>query len=485
MSFISFSFICLVIITFSIYYIPRFSKFQMHLLILSSIIFYSINQPILVFLLIFSIGINVVSSYLIVYGNSSYRKKVAVTGVLINLFLLLFFKYSPFFSNLFYGENSSVGHFLLMIPLPLGISFSTFQGISMLIDIYRGRDVRSKEIIPRQFIKHAINITFYKSFFPQSVAGPIVRVFDILSQVNSKYFKDINWEKSFKALVTGYFLKMVVADNLQDFTYWINYPYFLGQPAGKLLIMLLGYSCQIFADFAGYSLIAIGLAQLFGYSFKDNFDFPYISTSLKEFWARWHISLSTWLREYIFLPVAYFVSGKMKRQQYFKIKTENWIYAIATIITFFICGFWHGAGINYIIWGCLFGIALVIERFFLGLFKRKGKMKKKSSVTLVTKGFLVMGFVTLMWIFFIFNDVKIIISFFEHIVSNRTIGSIAEMFKVIIYCVPVLVYHLIYLTRKKKSYDRYGKFEFLVYGLMMFLIVTNSHPSIAFIYFQF
>ena len=147
--------------------------------------------------------------------------------------------------------------------------------------------------------KHWIDTIFYVSFFPQLVAGPIVKANEFMPQIKKKFFGGVDWQYCFRHLVLGYFLKMVVADNLKDWTYWIEYPFFLTKSSVDLVVMLFGYSMQIFADFAGYSLIAIGVAGLFGYMLPQNFNFPYIADSFSDFWRRWHISLSTWLRDYL------------------------------------------------------------------------------------------------------------------------------------------------------------------------------------------
>jgi len=230
-----------------------------------------------------SVSINIISSYFVVYGAKRYKKLFAICGVVLNLSILIFFKYSPLFAKTFFYESSSFGDFLLTIPLPIGISFFTFQGISLVVDVYREKYFDNRDIVPKSFFDHSKRVLFFKGFFPQLISGPIVKAHDFMPQIKTKYFSEINWESAFKSLITGYFLKMVVADNLKDFTYWIVFPYFQNQSTLTLISMLFGYSCQIFADFAGYSLIAIGLAKLFGYNLMTISIFHIFLNHLKSF----------------------------------------------------------------------------------------------------------------------------------------------------------------------------------------------------------
>jgi len=470
MLFNSFIFIGFLIITFVLYYLPYFSRIQIPILIISSLIFYAYNKPILVFLLLFSVSVNIVSSYYVVYGIDKYKKSFAIAGVALNLSILAFFKYSPLLSRTFFNENSSIGEFLLTIPLPIGISFFTFQGISLVIDVYQEKYFNNKDIVPKSFIKHSKQVLFFKGFFPQLISGPIVKAHDFFPQIKVKYFNEIQWESFLKSIITGYFLKMVVADNLKDFTFWITFPYFQNHSTLTLIVMLLGYSCQIFADFAGYSLIAIGLAKLFGYNFKDNFNFPYISTSFKEFWKRWHISLSSFLMEYLYFPLGGNRKGKFRTY-------------LNLMIVMFLGGLWHGAAWSYAIWGSFHGFALAIEKFA----KDKIKIKiQPSRIFKICKVFLIFGFVTLAWLLFKLPDFHHVIEYFKCIFNNlRAKNDFKIIIYIMLYSSPVLLYHLIYLLKEKPVYKKFRRFEYLLYGMMIFLIIVNSGSSGAFIYFQF
>jgi len=468
MLFNSFDFLGLVLITFSLYYLPSLSKFQIPVLIISSLFFYAFSEPVLVLLILFSVFINIVSSYFVVYGNQKNRKLYAIFGVVVNLSILLFFKYSALFANTFLEETSSVTEFLIKMPLPIGISFFTFQGISLVVDVYKEKYFNAKDIVPQSFLKHSERVLFFKGFFPQLISGPIVKAHDFIPQIKTKYFSEIKWESFFKSIVIGYFLKMVVADNLKDFTFWISFPHFQGHSSLTLLVVLFGYSCQIFADFAGYSLIAIALAKLFGYDFKHNFDFPYISTTFKDFWKRWHISLSSFLMEYLYIPLGGNKKGKVRTY-------------INLMIVMVLGGLWHGAAWSYAVWGIFHGIALALERFL------EDKINLGTSTWVkFAKWMLVFGFVTLAWLLFKLPNFDHVIAFFKCINTNFSMGNNMKIITyTILYSLPVVLYHLIYLIREKTFFSNYMKYDYLLLGIMLFLILVNSGSSGAFIYFQF
>lgn len=467
MLFNSYVFLLLLLITFSLYYLPFLSKFQIELLIVSSLIFYSYHQPVLVFLLLFSVIINIISSYFVVYGRPGRRKVAAIAGVAINLAVLSFFKYSPLFASTFFNPTSSVGEFLMTIPLPIGISFFTFQGISLVIDVFREKHVVAREVVPVSFQSHAKRILLFISFFPQLISGPIVKAHEFIPQYATKKIRDIDWEYCFRNIVIGYFLKMVVADNLKDFTFWMTYPFFETHATLPLLMMLFGYSCQIFSDFAGYSLIAIGLAGLFGYNFNPNFNFPYISTSIKEFWKRWHISLSSFLMEYLYIPLGGNRKGKVRTY-------------INLMITMLLGGLWHGAAWSYMVWGGVHGLALSVERFF----QDKLNIKGNSFIT-VLKGFGVFSFVTMTWLLFKLPEFRYVLKYLKAIYTNFGLGRVDIVFYIFIYAIPVIIYHSMYLLQTRQVYVKFRKVDFALYGMMIFLILTNSGTPGAFIYFQF
>lgn len=468
MFFTSYIFFILLIITFGIYYLLKKSSYQIVLLILASLIFYAYHVPILVLLLIFSGSINVLSSYFTANQKGKKSKIIAITGVVLNLSVLGFFKYSPLISATLFAKNSSVGEFLLTIPLPIGISFFTFQGISLLVDVFTEKHFKNKDIISKSFLEHAGKTFLFIAFFPQLVAGPIVKAHDFLYQIRLKYISEIRWEPAIRNLVLGYFLKMVIADNLKEFTFWISYPYFQSQSTVTLITMLFGYSFQIFADFAGYSLIAIGVAGIFGYNLKDNFNFPYISTSFREFWKRWHISLSSFLMEYLYIPLGGNRKGKLRTY-------------LNLLITMFLGGLWHGAAWSYAVWGLFHGFLLAIERLLVNTFKIN-----PSRFILILKGIFVFCLVTLAWLLFKLPEFNHVIKYLESIRNNFYLKDNSKIITyILIYSFPVIIYHFRYLFKDYVWVIRKRRYDYLIYGVLFFLIIVNSGKPGAFIYFQF
>ncbi|MEY2917454.1 MAG: hypothetical protein RIS73_1168 [Bacteroidota bacterium] len=469
MLFNSLVFVELLFITFILYYQKWLLKYQVLILILASLFFYAYNNPALLILLLFSAGINVLSSYYVAYGKVSNRKLIATAGVVFNLSILAFFKYSPLISTSLFEINNSIGQFLLTIPLPIGISFYTFEGISLLVDVFKEKKDDSKSLANSSFKEHASRTLFFISFFPHLVSGPILKAHDFLPQIKAKFFKEIDWEQCFKTIILGYFLKMVVADNLKDFTYWIAFPYFQGYTSVTLITLLFGYSCQIFADFAGYSLIAIGIAQLFGYKLINNFNFPYISSSIQEFWKRWHISLSSFLMEYLYFPLGGNRKGKVRTY-------------INLIITMFLGGLWHGAAWSYAIWGLVHGTALAIERMC------KGKVKLGSSkIVIFFRRIAVFCLVTFAWLFFKLPEFTQVLAYLKTIGTTLSFSpDKALCFNILLYSSPVFLYHFFYLLKQNKQFETsFEKYSYIFYGAMLFLILCNSGSSGSFIYFQF
>jgi alginate O-acetyltransferase complex protein AlgI len=403
-----------------------------------------------------------------VYGNVKRKKALALTGVIVNLCALAFFKYSPLISKTFLDPSDSIGNFLLHIPLPIGISFFTFEGISLLMDVWKEKYVDNKQIVPKSLAKHAQHTLFFISFFPHLIAGPILKAHEFFPQIKEKYFRDIQWEAAFKNLVTGYFLKMVIADNLKDFTHLMAEPYYLSSIT--LFILVLGYSFQIFADFAGYSLIAIGLAKLFVYNFNINFNFPYISTSFKEFWKRWHISLSTFLMEYLYFSLGGNRKGKVRT--YFNL-----------LLTMTLGGLWHGAAWTYALWGFTHGAALAIERYI-----NDNTTLKLNRLGTIIKGIFVFLFVSAAWILFRLtpDGVKLFVYYaWENLTKSLSVLDIHLITFTLMYSLPVILYHAIYLYKDKKYWPQIKRTEYIFYAVMLFLIITNSGTSGSFIYFQF
>jgi D-alanyl-lipoteichoic acid acyltransferase DltB (MBOAT superfamily) len=327
-------------------------RFRWLWLVLASVAYYLSFIPIFFAL----IGVLVIGNYfggrwLFRANERGNGKQALTTLVLLNIVVLAFFKYFNFF---FPGLNVNlyfVDWFYRVDPInrmliPLGLSYLVFTVISYLVEIKR------KNIEPEH---HFGYFSLYLLFFPRIAQGPIERPQKLLPQLREVHTFDYDLVTGgLKLMLWGYFKKLVVADRL---AIYVNAVYNNSEQHNgtTLIVATIFFAFQIYADFSGYTDIALGSAMLFGIRLTDNFKRPYFATSVKEFWNRWHISFSTWLRDYLFLPLAFYFSKRMKKDKYLFIATEKWIYLFAIMITFAICGLWHGEGWNYLVWGLLFG----------------------------------------------------------------------------------------------------------------------------------
>jgi alginate O-acetyltransferase complex protein AlgI len=323
------------------YYLLK-EKFRIYFLLLASLFFYAWGEPRYIRVMLISIAVNYIYGILIHIsktGKPALTKILLFAAILCNIAVLFYFKYLDFtiFNlNRFFHTNFPLRH----IVMPIGISFFTFQGMSYVIDLYRDK-------VPVQ--KNPALMAFYISFFPQLIAGPIVRYIDIEKQIYAREETVEKFACGVKRFITGLAKKLVIANTLGYAAdrIFANNP--VENTAATAWLGIICYSFQIYYDFSGYSDMAIGLGKMFGFEFLENFNYPYISKSLTEFWRRWHISLSSWFRDYVYIPLG----GNRKGNVY-----EN------LFIVFFITGLWHGAGFNFIAWGLWHGLFLVVERLF-------------------------------------------------------------------------------------------------------------------------
>ncbi len=363
-------------------------KFANIVLFVASLIFCAWGGVSYTSILILSILINYASGLLIGNGKTRGKRKLYfLLGIFLNLGLLVVFKYTHFFFENF-NLLFSLFDWKIILPskkilLPLGISFYTFKAITYLFSVYREENKAEKNFI---------NIALYISFFPQLAAGPIDRYSNLYPQI---LHREVSFEKfasGVRRFAIGFAKKVIISAPL---AYTANQVFAVQQNVLDTPLAWLGivcYTLQIYFDFSGYTDMAIGVGRMFGFTFVENFNFPYISKSVKEFWKRWHMSLSSWFRDYLFLPLAYSYSRKLKNDRYLHIRAEWIIYALATMITFTLCGFWHGAAWNFIIWGALHGIFLSLEQ------SRAGKILRKSFKPIQHLYFL--SFLLLSWVFF-------------------------------------------------------------------------------------
>lgn len=489
MLFNSWEFAVLLAVTFALYYAPwsrgRHGKaWQVTLALAASVIFYGWEDPRLIVLLAVScVGNSVATARIIVHkvaGDEARVKYWTRLAVILNLALLAVFKYAPFVAGMIPFLPSSWVEAVKGIPLPIGISFYTFHGISMIVDVARGEVTREGDAMLSRggrFAKGVRDIGFYLLFFPQLVAGPIVKAKQFWPQIAAKRFEHIPWQHVIRTLILGYFLKVFVADNLSEQTAMLTIGTRELASSGPFFLvpLLYGYTLQIFADFGGYSLIAIGLAALFGYRFPENFNFPYLSRSITEFWRRWHMSLSAWLRDYLYIPLG----GNRKG--------EGRTY-VNLFLVMLLGGLWHGAEWKFALWGTLHGLLLAIERF---LTRRRGKLEDTTagSVRSVFGTLYTFHAVTLLWLTFLMPDMAHIRAFFEGVSGGNRAISGPPLFSLLFYGTPVVLYHVWGWLREHRPGlpDRLAHplIEGSIHALMIFLLVTNPGAPRGFIYFQF
>lgn len=323
-----------------IFYFLAPARFKNHVLLLFSFIFYGWGEPKYLFLMVISIGFGYGFGLLL----ERYRQKPAAPwicfcSVAVSLGFLLYFKYADFFlENINAVTGLEIG--LLKIALPIGISFYTFQMISYTVDVYRGE--------PAQ--RNPLYLATYIAMFPQLIAGPIVRYSQIAAQLQKRTHSVDLVALGIRRFLLGLGKKILLANQLGELC-----NAFLASGEKSVLfhwIYAIAFSLHIYFDFSGYSDMAIGLGKIFGFHFAENFNYPYISASITEFWRRWHISLGTWFRDYVYIPMGGNRLGKAR-----------WFFNIFTV--WMLTGFWHGAAWNFVLWGLFFALLLIVEKLWL------------------------------------------------------------------------------------------------------------------------
>ena len=478
MLFNSWSFAVFLPVVFLLHYARRSARWQIGSLTLASFLFYGWNNPSLVPLLAASTFINgLCAQQLLTPGMPAERRRVALRlGLGFNLGALAFYKYAALLAGLVVSPTwAEALH--EEIPLPIGISFYTFQGISLIMESWwagaRGLEGLSAPTTPPSRFDFHSRIWFFKAFFPQLVAGPIVKAGEFLHQIGAKTFRDIDWNDVVKKLVLGFFLKCVVADNLKDETAALHYPEFTELPRWNLIALLFGFSFQILADFAGYSLIAQGLARLFGYQLPINFNSPYLSRSLTEFWRRWHISLSTWLRQYLYLPLGGNRRGPLRTH-------------FNLFVVMFLGGLWHGAAWSYAIWGTAHGVLLAVER----MARRESKTPTDDRWTAggVARAIVVFSIVSALWLLFKLPHFPEVIAYARSVIHNTGAPQTQPLFVLAIFSLPVVAWHLwsaLRPWRQALAGPWIARLETTLYATALVLILVNSGSAGDFIYFQF
>lgn len=445
-----------------LYYIVPF-KLKNIMLLIFSLIFYAWGEPIYIILMIFSSVVDYTNGRMIdKYQNNKTKKKLFMMfSVIINILLLGFFKYSDFLIenvNTIFSSNIP----LLNLSLPIGISFYTFQTMSYSIDVYMG-NVKAE--------KNFLNFMTYVSMFPQLIAGPIVRYKTVQEELHKR---EISFEKFTDGLIRflqGLFKKVLIANqvgylwsiisndisDISTLTAWLG---------------ILAFGLQIYFDFSGYSDMAIGMGKMLGFSYPENFNYPYISKSITEFWRRWHISLSTWFKDYVYIPLGGSHCNKLKN-------IRN------ILIVWMLTGIWHGAAWNFLIWGLYFGILLIFEKFVL-----KKVLDKLPSMI---KHIYALFFIILGWLIFAFDDIVLLKEYAIKMFSNSIFIDDSFWFYItnyfVIFTIAIILSMPIYPYLKEKMKIRTLKsiIIFIIY-IVLFIITISlliSDTYNPFLYFRF
>ncbi|MBQ1895516.1 MAG: MBOAT family protein [Clostridia bacterium] len=391
------------VITLAVYYLlPR--KFKNGWLLLTSLFFYGYGEPVYILLMVFSITVN----YIVGLLMAKYEKKkklFLIIGIIINLLLLGYFKYIGFFTGIINTFFSNVA--VKTVALPIGISFYTFQIMSYLIDLYRGKCTVQKNIVM---------FGTYVTMFPQLIAGPIVRYRDIELQLENRKETFEMFSNGVRLFVIGLCKKVLIANNMGAlFDALVAEGDASGVPGH--IVAMLAFTFQIYFDFSGYSDMARGLGNMFGFSFLENFNYPYVSQSITEFWRRWHMSLSTWFKEYVYIPLGGNRKGAARQ-------------ILNIMIVWALTGLWHGASWNFVLWGLYYGILLIIEKLFLK------KVLERSPRFL--RHIYAMVIVMLGWMLFQFTDMTELTAFFRGLFTGGFGVSNNAMYEIVTY-IPLLV----------------------------------------------
>jgi alginate O-acetyltransferase complex protein AlgI len=416
------------------------------------------------------------------------RKRWLILGLIINLGILGIFKYYNFFVDNFIELISLIGYKLpkssARIILPLGISFYVFLSLSYLIDIYKKTLSANRNID---------EVLLSLGFFPIILAGPIQRPSSLLPQIAKK--REFNYDQAtdgLKQILWGLFVKVVISDNLASYVddIFSNYSMYSGS---TLLLGAAFYSIQIYADFSGYSNIAIGIAKLLGFNLMQNFAYPYFSRDIIEFWKRWHISLTTWFRDYIFLPLSITVSSKIRSEKVIYLKPDLFIYVVASTITWFLTGLWHGANYTFIIWGMIHGVFLIIYRWQMKPRKRILKLlgiTNENIIIVIIETMITLTIVLIAWVFFRAQTVSQALVYVANIFSS-SILSIPEVLPLKILPLIFLFFITEWLQRKKEHALQIGSsimpriIRWVFYIGIIFVIVLFGGSQQEFIYFKF
>ncbi len=445
----------------TVYYLLPF-KVKNAWLLLASLVFYAWGEPVYVFLMMGSIAVNYFAGLLLsrFAGRRAAMRAVLTVSVAVNVGALFFFKYSDFLISAINGSFGA-GLRLMGLALPIGISFYTFQALSYVIDVYRGKVSAQKNLI---------DFGAYISMFPQLIAGPIVRYSDVAARLKNRRF---DAERCFSGIIRfclGLGKKALLANNFGKIWEEIS-----AAEGAATMTMLLGGVCfalQIYFDFSGYSDMAIGIGRMLGFEFPENFNYPYMSKSVAEFWRRWHISLGSWFREYVYIPLGGNRLG-LPRQLF------------NLLIVWALTGIWHGAGWTFLIWGLYFSLLLAAEKLFLSRILKKIPGFFSRIYTLFA--------VLVSWIIFAAPDIKSAGYFLSELFgANGFAGS--QTLYYLRNCGALLALGLLFSTNiARRAFDRFAPKKArspigavigaAIYALSLILIINSAYNP--FLYFRF
>jgi D-alanyl-lipoteichoic acid acyltransferase DltB (MBOAT superfamily) len=478
------------VVIFIYQFIYRYNNMRNIFLMLFSMYFYYLSSGYYFTLLIFSTLVDYYLGKAIYNAAEPSKRKLYVTlSIITNLSVLGYFKYAYFFTDTFntvagtsiettnylaalFNQVLNLGIDASHIFLPVGISFYTFQTISYSVDIYRG------QLKP---VNNILDFAFYVSFFPQLVAGPIVRATDFVPQIYLKYkLSNEDFGKGVFLIICGLFKKIFISDYIS-----VNYvDRIFGNPEGftgfENLMAVYGYSLQIYCDFSGYTDIAIGIALLLGFRLPLNFNSPYKAINITDFWRRWHISLSKWLRDYLYISLGGNRKGKSRTYMHL-------------MITMLLGGLWHGAHLRFIVWGGLHGLALAFHKIWMEIFDSQGETEE-SFVSKVISGIITFHFVAFCWIFFRADSFelagKMILQIYHSFRPEVIYGAILAYKKVFMVMIFGYIIHLL-----PSSWKEFGSETFIktpdfakatiILAVLLVLFQVKSSALQPFIYFQF
>ena len=439
-----------------LYYIsPR--KLRNPVLLFWSLLFYGWGEPVYLFLMIGTILMNYVFGALIHKRKTENKsaKTALIIGVAANLLTLGFFKYAGFLLGLLPFIPRDI---LPDISLPIGISFYVFQSMSYVIDVYR-------DDAPVQ--KNVLTFGTYVTLFPQLIAGPIVRYSDVALQMDTRKENVADFASGVHLFMVGMGKKVLLANPMGSLWNLLQtHDGTLAAWAG-----IVAYALQIYFDFSGYSDMARGLGRMFGFEFLENFNYPYISSSITEFWRRWHISLSTWFREYVYIPLGGNRKGKNRQ-------------IVNLLVVWALTGLWHGASWNFVLWGLYYALLLIIEKLFLlNLLKKLPKfIGHVYSIFAVLLG----------WALFFFEDMGALGAFFGRLFTPAATG--AQGTNLILGFLPLMLVAMfaatpaaskLFASQQEKAWVRYGRLVFALVVMVLCVASLASQSYNPFIYFRF